>query len=294
MNDRSFRGIGGKTVLVTGASSGIGEAVSREAARRGARVIMVARRAVELERIGTEIREAGGSVDWITADLSVAEDRDRLLEEVQQRSDGVDVLVSNAGAGWYGPVWEMPWDSVDSLIQLNVVASVHLAVAFMPRMIERRRGHIIAIGSIAGSLPAQGIAVYAATKAFVESFCRSAYRETRRSGVSVSLVKPGVVTTPFFAVAQRSGGRRVPFSRHGVTPARVARCVVRLMRRPRRLVYVPFYLRVVPVLGRVFGWAMDLLGPVHFELSRRVRMRRPQMAPPEADTRVTVLNPRSE
>ena len=269
MNDRSFKRICNKLVVVTGASSGIGEAVSREAARHGAHVVMVARREAELARIAGEIRETGGSVDWIPADLTVEADRHRLLETLKEQFGPVDILVSNAGSGWYGPFWEMPWDSADSIIQLNVVANVRLAVALMPEMIARSSGHIITIGSVAGSLPAQGIAVYAATKAFIESFCRSAYRETRRTGVAVSLVKPGVVRTPFFTAAQSASGRRVPFSRRGVTPERVARCVVGLTRWRRRLSYIPFLLRLVPLVELFFGWALDLLGPVDLKRERR-------------------------
>jgi uncharacterized protein len=289
MNDRSFTRIHNKVVLVTGASSGIGEAVSREAARRGAHVIMVARRRQELARIGGEIREAGGEAEWICADLTDDQDRIRLIDELQRRTDPIDVLVSNAGSGWYGKAWEMTWDSARSLIELNVVATVRLALALMPQMMEARHGHIIAIGSIAGSLPAQGIAVYAATKAFLESFIRSIYRETRRSGVAVSLVKPGVVTTPFFDAAQEQGGRPTPFSRGGVSARKVAQRVVGLIRWRRRVIYVPFFLRIIPIAATLFGWLLDLLGPV--ALRAKGHSPRPPRARPPARPVVTRTKP---
>ncbi len=249
-------------MLVTGASSGIGEAVCREAARCGARVVMVARRTTELARIGGEIRRGGGTADWIGADLTDDEDVRRLLDELHRRYGHIDILVSNAGSGWYGPVWEMSWDSAQSLIELNVVATARLALALLPEMVAARRGHLIVMGSIAGSLPAQGIAIYAATKAFLESYCRSVYRETRRTGVAVSLVKPGAVVTPFFDAARRDGGRRIPFSSRGLSAQHVACRVVGLMGRPRRQMYVPFYLRLVPLVELLFGWVLDRLGPI--------------------------------
>ena len=277
MNVRSFKNIRDKVVLVTGASSGIGEAISREVAARGGRVVMVARREGELARIGTEIREAGGLADWICADLTDDDARTRLLVDLQERYGEIDILVSNAGSGWYGPSWEMSWDTAHSLIELNVIATVRLALALMPQMVAKRHGHIIAIGSIAGSLPAQGIAIYAATKAFLNSFFRSAYRETRRSGVAVSLVKPGVVTTPFFDSARDHGGRPIPFSRSGTTPAQVARRVVRLMRWPRRSIYIPFFLRVVPLAGVLLGWVFDALGPIALRPRERATPNAPQV-----------------
>ena len=275
MNDRSFNRIRDKVVLVTGASSGIGEAISREVARRGAHVVMVARRSAELARIGAEIRAAGGDADWISADLTDDRARNRLLDDLLSRYGHIDILVSNAGSGWYGPAWEMSWESVQSIIELNVVATVRLALALLPEMVEARRGHIIAVGSIAGSLPAQGIAVYAATKAFLESFFRSAYRETRRTGVAVSLVKPGVVATPFFDAAQDHGGRRIPFSRRGVSAQQVARRVVGLMRWRRRVIYIPFLLRVVPIVGSLFGWVLDALGPIALRRGKQSAGSRP-------------------
>ncbi|MCK4514657.1 MAG: SDR family NAD(P)-dependent oxidoreductase [Spirochaetaceae bacterium] len=279
MNRHSFNRIRDKIVLVTGASSGIGEAVCREAARRGARVVMVARRAAELARIGGEIRRGGGTADWISADLTDEEDVRRLLDELHRRYGHIDILVSNAGSGWYGPVWEMSWDSAQSLIELNVVATARLALALLPEMVAARRGHLIVIGSIAGSLPVQGIAIYAATKAFLESYCRSVYRETRRTGVAVSLVKPGAVITPFFDAARRDGGRRIPFSRHGISAQHVARRVVGLMRRPRRQIYVPFYLRLVPLVEMLFGWVLDGLGPILLRRKSQLPNHRPAHLP---------------
>ncbi|TFG62513.1 MAG: SDR family NAD(P)-dependent oxidoreductase, partial [Gemmatimonadales bacterium] len=168
-------------------------------------------------------------------------------------------------------------ESAQGMIELNVLSTVQLALAVLPRMVESASGQIVVIGSIAGNLPAQGVAIYAATKAFVESFCRSTYRETRRSGVSVSLIKPGVVKTGFFRTAEMHSGRRTPFARHGVTAERVARRVVGVMARPRRLAYVPFYLRLVPLVEIVFGWLFDLAGPV--DLGRRSGPRGPHQDP---------------
>lgn len=252
----------GMRVLVTGASSGIGAAIAREAAERGAQVILTARRPEALEAVTQDIQASGGTASWYAADLTREADRAEVLNSLREDFGIIDVLVCNAGAGWYGPSWEMKWPQARALTELNVLAPLHLTLEMLPEMVARRSGRIIVIGSIAGSLPAQGIAVYAAGKAFLEGFCRSVYRETRWSGVRISIVKPGFVRTAFFDRSKQASGRRVPRLGRGVSAERVARHVVALMRRRRRIVYVPFWLRAVPLAAVLFGWILDLLGGI--------------------------------
>lgn len=253
----------GKTALITGASSGIGEATARLLSRQGLHVLLTARRADRLESLADEIIHAGGRASVIPADLSVEEERRRLAEVVLKSGGCPDVLVNNAGFGWYGYYHTMPWETVQSMIRVNLEAPAHLTRLFLPAMLARGSGFILNISSIAGNMPNQGVAVYAATKAFLDSFTTSLYRETRGSGVQVCSIRPGPVSSEFFEQAlRRPNGRAVPAERFAVPPQRVAECLWSVMNHPRRTVYVPSIMALSPWLERLFGGVIDLLGPL--------------------------------
>ena len=190
----------GQVALITGASSGIGAVTARKLAREGLKVALVARRTERLETVAEEIRQAGGEALVVTADLSRAEERQSVFEQAHTAYGPVDVLVNNAGLGWYGFGCDMSWPVAQRIVQVNVEAVVHFTLLFLPEMRARNHGHIINVGSIAGSLPSQGVAIYAATKSFVDSFTTALYREMRGTRVHVSVVRPGPVTTEFFEV----------------------------------------------------------------------------------------------
>lgn len=252
----------GKTALVTGASSGIGAAVARKLAHRGAHVLLVARRADRLELLADEIRRDGGAAHVITADLTDAEARARVLTEANAVAGGVDILVNSAGLGWYGYGSEMPWEVAQEMIQTNMTALAHLTLSVLREMKARGTGHIVNISSIAGSLPEQGIALYGATKSFVDSFTTALYRELHDTAVHVSLVRPGPVQTEFYdRAAAQANSRRIPGERIAITPEQVAARVVAVLRRPQRVVYAPQWVRVAPWLEPMFGWIIDRVGP---------------------------------
>ncbi|MGC8781976.1 MAG: SDR family NAD(P)-dependent oxidoreductase, partial [Anaerolineae bacterium] len=258
----------GKTALVTGASSGIGAAVARALARQGVRVLLTARRAERLELLADEIRRDGGEAHAIAADLTDEAERGRVLARARELAGGVDILVNSAGLGWYGYGSDMPWDVAREMIQTNMAALAHLTLLVLREMQARGTGHIINISSIAGSLPEQGTALYSATKSFVDSFTTALHRELRGTAVRISLLRPGPVQTEFFArAAGRADGRRVPGERLAISPERVARRVLALLRRPRRVAYVPGWLRVTPWIEPAFGWIIDLISPALLQRS---------------------------
>ncbi|MBN1429002.1 MAG: SDR family NAD(P)-dependent oxidoreductase [Anaerolineae bacterium] len=259
----------GKVAVVTGASSGIGAATAERLAREGVTVVLVARSTEKLDDLAVRIRERGGEADVITADLSDEGECLRVYQQVRDIYGYADVLVNNAGLGWYGYGDEMPWSMAREMIEVNAASVARLTLLFMGEMKRRNRGHIVNIGSIVGSIPSQGTALYAATKSFIDTMTTSLYRELRGTNVRISVVRAGAVDTPFFdKVANRSAGQRIPFEQWHVTPERVADRIWQLLRRPRRIAYVPSVLSIVPWIEMSFGWLMDSIGPLHLRMAR--------------------------
>jgi short-subunit dehydrogenase len=252
-----------KIAVVTGASSGIGAATAKKLADEGLLVVLVARRLERLKALAEEIFQKGGKAQFIPADLTQEEDRAGVIQEVTGRFGGTDVLVNNAGLGWYGYGAEMSWKTAWEMLQVNVEAVAQLTLGFLKKMRERGSGHIVNVGSISGSIPSQGVALYGATKSFLDNFTTALYRELRGTSVHVSVVRAGPVKTEFCETAlQRENGMHVPTERVGVTSEQVAQRIWTLIRRPRRVIYVPDWLRVVPWAELSFGWIIDRVGPL--------------------------------
>jgi len=248
-----------KIAVVTGASSGIGEATARRLAEAGLRVVLVARRMERLLGLKKEIESKGGGAQVIAADLRSEEKRIQIF----QQAGAADVLVNNAGFGWYGYFNNMPWKTAREMLETNVESTVHLTSLFLPGMRKRNRGHIINVGSISGSIPSQGIAMYAASKSFMDAFSTALYRETRGTNVKVSVVRAGPVKTEFCESAlEYENGGHIPTEKVGVTSEYVAHRIWKLLLYPRRIIYVPRWLQIVPWVELCFGWLEDLIGPL--------------------------------
>jgi short-subunit dehydrogenase len=252
-----------KIAVVTGASSGIGAATSKRLAREGMQVVLVARRLDRLDELAAEIRQAGGQAYPFPADLTLESDRAHLYREITSLHGDIDLLVNNAGLGWYGYGTDMPWKTAWQILQVNVEAVVQLTLDFLRTMRLRNSGHIINVGSISGSLPSQGVAIYGATKSFLDNFTTALYRELTGTHVHVSVVRAGPVRTEFgeAALLQENGGH-IPTEHAGVTADFVAWRIWRLFLHPRRVIYVPGWLRVVPWTELSFGWIIDKVGPL--------------------------------
>jgi hypothetical protein len=259
----SSKALAGKTAVVTGASSGIGELTARRLAQAGYHLVLVARRRERLDEIAADIRDAGGMADVVAVDLARPEGPQSVYDHVMERHRGLDVLVNNAGFGWYGYASDMPWVTAQDMIQVNNAALVQLIMLFLPVMRRVDQGHIINVSSVAGSIPSQGVALYSATKSFVDALSTALHRETHGTGVRVSVVKPGAVLTEFYRTAERlPGGSTIPAERLGVNAEVVVRAILRLIVRPRRAVWVPGRLAVLPWVEFSLGWIMDRLGPL--------------------------------
>jgi short-subunit dehydrogenase len=251
-----------KVAVITGASSGIGAETAKKMAEEGLQVVLVARREDRLAGLASEIRVAGGKADVVAGDLAQESQRKRIHDQVLADYARADVLVNNAGFGWYGYYADMPWPTALEMIQVNNAAVAHMTSLFLPEMRARNAGHIINVSSIAGGIPSQGVALYSATKSFLDAFTTALHREMRGTKVHVSVVRPGPVRTGFFeSAAKRLSGRRVPSERFGISAQRVAERIWGLLQRPRRVAYIPRFLGIVPWIESSFGWLMDMLGP---------------------------------
>lgn len=252
-----------KIAVITGASSGIGAATARKLANQGMKVILVARRKERLVQLVDEIQRMGHQAEFILADLSSETERKRVFSIVNEKYGQADVLVNNAGLGWYGYSTDMPWAIASEILQVNITAAVHFTLLFLKKMRSVGSGHIINIGSISGSLPSQGVALYSATKSFLDNFTTALYRELTGSRLHVSVVRAGPVRTEFFdSAANRPGGLHIPTERIGVSAETVAERVWRLLDHPRRVVYIPSWLGITPFVETYFGWLIDRLGPL--------------------------------
>jgi hypothetical protein len=249
--------------VVTGASSGIGAAAAHLLAKKGLRLALLARRQERLHKLVDEIRRAGGLAWAYPCDLSDSAQRLQVIDEIVQDHGPVEVLVNNAGLGWYGYYADMPWEITQEMIQVNMGAAVHLARLVLPEMRQANRGHIINIGSVVGSLPSQGVAIYSASKSFLSAFTTSLYRELSGSQVHASVINAGPVKTEFFQqTASRPGSSLIPVERFAISAEAVASQIWRLILKPRRAVYVPGMLALVPWIELVFGRLQDRIGPL--------------------------------
>lgn len=181
-----------KTAVVTGASRGIGRAIALRLAATH-HVVALARSPSELDSLADEIRSQGGSCDTRVVDVADADAVARALDGVQS-----DVLVNNAGVGYMKPFLELTPEEWHRMVDVNFNALFHVTRAVLPGMVERGRGHIVMVGSIAGRTAFVGGACYAATKHAVMGLSESLMLEVRDKGVKVSVVNPGSVATGFF------------------------------------------------------------------------------------------------
>ncbi|AKG20969.1 SDR family NAD(P)-dependent oxidoreductase [Calothrix sp. 336/3] len=187
-----------ETALITGASSGIGEAFAEELAARQMNLVLVARSAEKLQQLAQTLQaKYGVRVDVIPLDLTTANAASVIFDTTQSLGITIDLLINNAGFGDYGEFSSRQGDRQVQMIQLNVLALVDLTHKYLPLMRDRRGGSIINVASIAAFQPLPYMSVYAASKAFVRSFSEALWAENRQYGIKVLASCPGPTETNF-------------------------------------------------------------------------------------------------
>lgn len=248
-----MKNLKGSRALVTGASSGIGRDISRELARRGADLILVARSAERLGELEKEIAAAAGvAVRTVSLDLSRPDAPEALFRKVSALGLAVDILVNNAGYGIHRLFADIPWDEEGAMIRLLVDNPAHTTKLFLQPMIARGRGYILHTSSTGAFQPTPTYATYAASKSFVMSFSIALRHELRGSGVSSSVLCPGVTYTGF----QKAAGheRQGAFMKMtGMESPKVARIAVQGMLGGKALIIPGFSNKLSAMMTRLIS-----------------------------------------
>lgn len=241
------------TVLVTGASSGIGRELARSFARRGHDLVLTARREEALRELATDLHEAhGAAAQVVPADLAAADGPESLVNAIRAQALTVDVLVNNAGFATYGRFDRTPLDEELDSLRVNVLALTWLSKALLPDMVRRGHGGLLNVASTAAFQPGPRMATYYASKAYVLHLSEALSEELRDTGVTVTALCPGPTESEFQDRAGMQSSRLVrrgePFV-HDAT--RVAEAGVRAFERGQRI-YVPGHLnRLTAALPRL-------------------------------------------
>jgi len=186
------------TAVVTGATSGIGRLLALRFAREGARVALVARRTDELEAVAAEIRSGGGEALVVPCDVSERNSVEQTCAKVLERFGSVDILVNNAGYGHHRTFLEWDLDDMERMMRVNYLGSLYFTKFLLPQMVERGKGWVVFIASVAGKISTPEESAYAATKFAMIGLAEALSIEVEDAGIHVLTVCPGVIRTPFF------------------------------------------------------------------------------------------------
>ncbi len=250
----------GKVILITGASSGIGEALARECARYGASVVLAARRKQRLDKLAEDINKFGGEALAVKTDISKEEDVRRMVTVTMKRFKHIDVLVNNAAYGVFGPVDEIPPKEMRRIFNVNFFGMFYCCRETIPVMKKQGKGHIINISSIAGIIALPMTSAYNATKFAMNGFSDAMRRELSPSKIDVSVIYPGSVETEFYEnwvnVYDQPVRKQSRLLYQSVEA--VARAIVRCIRSPRAHVFPALPIRFAANAHRLCPSGIDI------------------------------------
>lgn len=247
------------TIVITGASMGIGRAVALAWAKRGAIVVLSARGKPALDAVAHEVSVAGGRAIAEAGDVTEESHRVRLMERAVSEGGAVDVLVNNAGRGFYAPSLAIDLDDMRALFELNLIAPLRLAQLAAPHL-KRSRGTVVMMSSIAGVVSAPLYGAYAASKFALEALAMSMRSELASSGVKIVVIRPGPVNTPFRKSAVRAAGQ-VGYDKpdpKAQSPEYIAELTLRAVDRAKPVVETSAYVRLASAASRLAPPAVRL------------------------------------
>lgn len=229
--------IKGKVVIITGASSGIGEATAKLLARKGAKVVLGARREQNLKQLADEIQNAGGQAVYQVMGVTNPSDNARIVELAQETFGGVDVIFLNAGIMPSSPLSALKTDEWNQMVDVNIKGVLNGIAAVLPTFISQKSGHIIATSSVAGLKAYPGSAVYGGTKWFVRDFMEVLRIESAQEGTNIrtATIYPAAINTELLNTItdqNMAAGMTALYEQHGISPDRVANVVAFAIDQP--------------------------------------------------------------
>lgn len=253
--------IEGKTVLITGASSGIGEATAKAVARKRARVLLLSRDKTELERVAAESSAEGGEAAPFPVDLSDAEAISGIAKKIIAERGVPDIIINNAGAGRWLTVEETTSAEVEQMMAVPYFAAFNLTREFLPHMLKRGSGHIANISSVASRIVWPGAAAYAAARCAISGFSKALHTELYGSGIGVTLAMFGNVSSTFWVHNPGSEERlpRIDRLLPTLTPEQVAQALVCGIERNAREIVRPRIFRLIFLLNALFPRTTELI-----------------------------------
>ena len=232
-----------KTVVITGASSGIGEALAVELGRRGAAVGLLARRGEVLREVAGKIEAAGGRAAAVAADVREAGEVKAAVAKVVARFGRVDILIANAGKGETTLARQFDIETVTQVFSVNLLGAMNSVAAVLPEMLARGSGQIVAVSSLAAYRGFPGSGAYCASKAALSTFFESLRVELRASNIYVTTIHPGFIDTPM----TRGRHQKMPFLQDA---DRAARLMLGAVEARRRTYAFPWQLAAIARVGR--------------------------------------------
>lgn len=256
-----------KVVVITGGSSGIGEASAMQFAKKGSKIVLVARNSEKLQQVAKILSNFNTEILSYQCDVSDKSQVKKMTQEVLEKFGRIDVLVNNAGFAIYGSISELTIEEIESQMKTNYFGMVYCVKNFLPSMLEQKSGHIVNVASVAASFGLPGIASYCASKFAMLGFSEGLQHELKGTGVGVTVVSPIMVRTNFF---DHPSFEKMPkYSPTSLSPETVAKAVMKAASSSRLEIIVPSVVRgavwvkhtfpylINPILGSSFKKQLD-------------------------------------
>ncbi len=237
-----------RVVIITGASSGIGWELAKEASRHGARVGLIARREEKLKQLTDEIRTSNGVAEYAVADVAERASLGEAFRALEEKLGHCDVLIANAGVGSTNPIDSLNIPGAEKVIRINLLGVMYAIEAVLPGMIQRGKGSVAAISSVASYKGIPGAAAYCASKAAVNAYMESLRIQLIGKGVSFTTICPGFIRTP---MTEKNDGMFLVLE-----AATAARKIIKAIQREKKVFNFPW---VTAQLMKITYWIPDLI-----------------------------------
>lgn len=258
-----------KVVVITGASSGIGEESAIEFAKRKSKIVLVSRNKQNLEVVAEKIRKYNSEFLVYPCDVSKKDEVEKMSRDILEKFGRVDILVNNAGFGIYSTIHESKTEEIESQMATNYFGMIYCTKIFLPKMLEQKSGHIVNVASVAASFGIPGIASYCASKFAMLGFSEGLYHELKGTGVGVTVVSPIMVRTNF--LKHQSFKSFPKYSSMSLSSNTVAKAVIRASSSPRLEIIVPSFVRVAIWLKQTFPYLINPIIGAAFRKAMKTR-----------------------